>query len=283
MAAAPAAAADDEAADAPAGPTADGRWPAELFADADDRTVGLTRAELNAVAALRGRLAETPPAVADDAEATAFAGLIRDPEFYRGRSVRVFGEARGIVDLPGGRGVELWVFPPDADNQPIRVVANRADGLPRGARLAEGVPVRADGVFYKLYGYNAALKDGPGLNVAPLVVADAAERARTEAAVPQTPAELPWVVLGAIAAALTAGGLLVWRWRADDRAFERKTLDRLSAAADGEGETLEFAADDSAPEAFLAGMTAEAAAARPDPTDPASVDPPPADPAADPR
>ena len=248
----------------------DGRWPAALFASARDRTVGLTRAERAATAALLERLAKHPAKVAPDAEPPPFPGLMRDPDYYRGRPIRVFGEARGIVDLPNDRGVELWIFPPDSGGNPVRVVANRAKDLPRGERLKEGVPVEANAVFFKLQGYAAEKAGGSeGLHVAPLALADVVTRARIVAATPQTPPALPWVVLGVIGAALAAGGLLVWRWKAADQAFERKTLDRLSAAADGEGEPLNIAADDDDPQAFLAGLSGDAAATKP-------AEPPPA-------
>ena len=279
--------------DAP-GKNGDGRLPAALTSAARDRTVRLSRAERDAVDTILAGFRASPPAPAADAEAVSFPALMRDPDYYRGRPLRVFGEARGITDLPDDRGVELWVFPPDSGNNPIRVVANRADGLPRGGLLEEGVPVTVDGVFFKLQGYAARDKGGgEKLHVAPLVVADAAGRARIEAAVPQTPASLPWVVLGVIAAALAAGALLVWRWKRDDRAFERRTLNRLSAAADGEGEPMMLAgAEDADPGAFLAAMSdAGAVSARPDspsPTGGATAPggaPPSGDgePAADPR
>ena len=239
------------------GKNGDGRLPAALTAAAEDRTIGLTRAERDAVDVILAGFGASPPAPAADAETVSFPALMRDPDYYRGRPLRVFGEARGITDLPNDRGVELWVFPPDSGNSPVRVVANRADGLPRGGLLKEGVPVTVDGAFFKLQGYAARDKGGgEKLHVAPLVLADAAGRARLEAAVPQTPAALPWVVLGVIAAALAAGALLVWRWKRDDRDFERRTLSRLSAAADGEGEPLTLAsADDADPAAFLAGLS----------------------------
>ncbi|MFH5805031.1 hypothetical protein [Alienimonas sp. DA493] len=246
--------------------TADGRLPADLTAAAEDRRVGFTRAERTALAEILERFETTPPTLPADEVPVAFTGLMRDPDYYRGRPVRIAGEARGISDLGEDRGVELWVFLPDAGDNPVRVRANRAEGLPRGALLETPVPVTLDGALFKLQGYTARGENGEGrLHVAPLILADAAQPARIAPAVPQTPQSLPWVVLGVIAAALAAGALLVWRWKADDRDFERSTLSRLSAAADAEGERLNFAAEDQSPEAFLAGLSDGTPAAPPAP------------------
>ena len=250
------------APDAGAADEPDGRLPAGLTQSARDRTLGLNRAEREAVAAILARLAEDPPA--GDAAAGSFPALMRDPDFYRGKPVRLGGGAKGVRDLPPsatypGGAVEVWFYPPDAGENPVRVLANRADGLPRAALLDETVPVTVTGALFKLQGYAAR---GPGgeerTHVAPLLLADAVAPATIVAAVPQTPAALPWVVLGVIAAALLAGGLLVWRWRAGDRAYERRTLDRLSAASGAGGEPLNLpAADDADPGAFLAGLGAD--------------------------
>ncbi|NNJ26975.1 hypothetical protein LzC2_30720 [Planctomycetes bacterium LzC2] len=247
---------DEPADDGAAAETTDERLPESLTAGVKDRTVGLTRKERDAVAAIRERFSDDPPSLAPEADAVSFPALMRDPTYYRGRPVRVFGEARGITDLGEGRGVSLWVFAPDAGDNPVHVRANRAEGLPRGEMLREPVPVTVDGVFFKLEGYTAKGENGEGrLHVAPLIIADEVNRARIAAAVPQTPEELPWIVLGVIVAALAGGALLVWRWKAADRDYERTTLSRLSAAADAQGELLNFSADDATPETFLAGIS----------------------------
>ncbi len=234
---------------------ADGRLPSALTAVARDRTVGgMNRAERDAVAEILARLQRRPPTIAADTAAVSFNGMIGDADYYRGRPVRVFGRAARILDAPDGRGVDLWIYAPDAGPNPIHVRANRADDLPRGRLLKDGVPVTADGVFFKLEAYAAATKDGEGLHVSPLVLADTVRGVTIAPAVPQTPKSLPWVALGVIAAAAAGGAALVWRWKRADRAYEQTTLNRLSAAADAEGESLQFAADDAGPEAFLAGL-----------------------------
>ena len=238
----------------------DGRLPTEAVAAAEDRSVGLSRAERGAAAAILGSLEEEPLA-ADDAEPVAFPALMRDPAHYRGRPVTVAGLARGVRDLRGFSAdandaeaarvgtVEVWLFLPDGGDNPVRAVANRAAGLPRGDRLSPGVPVELDGYFFKLEGYAAE----SGLRVAPLILTDEVRRATPAAAVPQTPAALPWAVLGVCGAALAGGGLLVWRWKAGDRAYERSTLKRMTAATE---EDLALSGEPAAdPAAFLAGLS----------------------------
>ena len=244
-------------------PSGDG-LPTGLMTAAEDRKVGLSRAERGAAAAILGSL-EEEPLTADAAEPVAFPALMRDPSHYRGRPVKVAGLARGVRDLrgfpadPGDADgervgtVEVWLFLPDGGDNPVRAVANRAADLPRGDRLSPGVPVELDGYFFKLEGYAAE----SGLRVAPLILTDEVRRATPAAAVPQTPAALPWAVLGVCGAALAGGGLLVWRWKAGDRAYERSTLKRMTAATDGDlALTGEPAAD---PETFLAGLSGEEA------------------------
>ena len=109
--------------------------------------------------------------------------------------------------------------------------------------------MRVTGYFLKLEGYEAE----SGLRVAPLILADCVERLSATPAVPATPAALPWVVLAAVAAACVAGGLLVWRWRAGDRAYERRTLRRF--APDADASVTAPPADDTDAVAFLAGLS----------------------------
>ena len=233
----------------------DARLPAALTAAVEERTLGLTRAERAAQSAILERLAGfDPAALADLAEPVAFPALMAEPGFYRGKPVTLTGTARGVRDLPGREGqvgtADVWFFPPDAGNNPVRAVVNDAPGLPRGERLAEGVPVSVTGYFFKLQGYEAE----SGLRAAPLILANAAVRVTPAATVPGTPPALPWVVLGAIAVACGAGGWLVWRWRAGDAAFERSTLRRVTTAARESPDLPPTAADD--PAAFLAGLAA---------------------------
>ena len=233
------------------------RLPDVLTAAAEQRTVGLSRAERFAADVILARLRDLDAAdLRKAADPVAFPVLVDRPAAYRGRAVTLTGTARGVRDLPG-RGAageevgtaEVWFFPPDSANHPVRALANAAPGLPRGERLAEGVPVRATGYFFKLEGYEA--ESGP--RVAPLILADAVVRLEPYAAVPATPAALPWVVLAAVAGACGVGGLLVWRWRAGDRAFERSTLGRFRDAA---GEATAPSADAGEdPGAFLAGLS----------------------------
>ena len=242
----------------------DGQLPAAAVAAAEDRKVGLSRAERAAAAAVLSSLEEDPLS-ADDAEPVAFPALMRDPAHYRGRPVTVAGLAQGVRDLRGfpadpdeANGprvgtVEVWFYPPDAGDNPVRAVANRATGLPRGERLSPMVPVELDGYFFKLEGYAAE----SGLRVAPLILTDEVRRATPAAAVPQTPAALPWAVLGVCGAALAGGGLLVWRWKAGDRAYERSTLKRMTAAT---GDDLALSGEPAAdPETFLAGLSGDEA------------------------
>ena len=236
--------------------------PAALTAAVRERTIGLSRAERASADAVLARLAGADPAALSAvAEDVAFDVLMSEPGFYRGRAVTLSGLARGVRDLPGrdaGGGrvgtADVWFFPPGAGNHPVRALVNGAAGLPRGDRLAEAVPVRVTGYFFKLEGYEAE----SGLQVAPLLLADAAVPAPPAPGVPATPPALPWVILAVAGLACGAGGLLVWKWRAGDRAYERGTLRRLAAAGRDSPDLLP--ADAADPAAFLAGLSAADAA-----------------------
>ena len=250
------------AADSGGAADADGedlaRLPPVLTAAVEERKFGLSRAERFAADVILARLREIDAAELHAvADPVAFPVLVDQPGPYRGRAVTLAGVARGVRDLPGrgAAGEEVgtaavWFFPNGAGNNPARALVNAAPGLPRGERLAEGVPVRVTGYFFKLEGYEA--ESGP--RVAPLILADEAVRVTPASIVPATPPALPWVILAAVGAACAAGGLLVWRWRAGDRAYERTTLRRFTTAS---GKELELpAAEGDDPAAFLAGLTA---------------------------
>ena len=237
------------------------RLPDVLTAAAEQRTVGLSSAERFAADVILARLRDLDPAALRAAAAPAsFPVLMNEPGFFRGRAVTLTGTARGVRDLPGrgAAGAEVgtaavWFFPPDAGNNPVRALVNRADSLPRGERLTDGVPVTITGYFFKLEGYEAE----SGLRVAPLILADAAVPAASRSAVPPTPAALPWVILAVVAVACGGCWLLVRRWRAGDRAYERATLRRFAADSDDRIEAPAAAEPDAA--AFLANLGAEPA------------------------
>ena len=234
------------------------RLPSVLTAAVEERKLGLSRAERFDADVILARLREIDAAeLAAVADPVAFPVLVDQPAAYRGRAVTLSGVARGVRDLPG-RGAAggevgtaaVWFFPDGAGNNPARALVNAAPDLPRGDRLADGVPVRVTGYFFKLEGYEAE----SGLRVAPLILADEAVRVAPAVAVPATPPALPWVILAAVVAACAATGLLVRRWRAGDRAYERKTLGRFATASREDLKLPATEADD--PAAFLAGLSA---------------------------
>ena len=250
------------AADAGGGkePTGDdlSRLPGVLTAAVEERKIGLSRAERFAADVILTRLREIDAAaLRAAADPVAFPVLVDRPGYYRGRAVTMTGVVRAVRDLPG-RGAEgeevgtaaVWFFPDGAGINPVRALANAAPGLPRGERLPGDMWVQVTGYFFKLEGYEAE----SGLRVAPLILANEATGIRPALVAPATPAALPWVILSAVAAACAAGGLLVWRWRAGDRAYERTTLARYAAASREAPAPTAAEADD--PSAFLADLSA---------------------------
>ncbi|HEX6987099.1 MAG TPA: hypothetical protein VF170_17100, partial [Planctomycetaceae bacterium] len=208
-----------------------------LFTGVEDDTLGLRSSERNAYFAALSRLRSLDGTAVEAAAdpSAAFPAVMTEPDHYRGRPVAIDGLARRILDIPAGSNAEgfetlyeLWVFTPDSGNNPWRVVATELPpGLPRGESLEGGVPVRVAGVFFKRQGYETRRHE---LHVAPVLLAKTVRRVRPPAGPIAEFDPTPWV-LGAAAVVGLGLCLLFWRFRREDRAFERTTLSRFTAAS----------------------------------------------------
>jgi hypothetical protein len=202
-----------------------------------DFTLNLRASERGAYFAVLTRLRElenlTLEAAADPA--ATYAVVTVEPDLYRGRAITIEGVARRILDMPAGENDagfetlhELWVFTPESGNDPWRVVTTELPAeLPRGEFGGEGIPVRITGIFFKTQGYETQRGE---LNVAPLLLAKTAHRLRSPGVGFNEADLVPWVLGGAT---ILAAGLifLLWRFRREDRAFERTTLRRFTGAS----------------------------------------------------
>ncbi|MBA3315045.1 MAG: hypothetical protein M3552_12150 [Planctomycetota bacterium] len=208
----------------------------QVVAAVEDDTLALRRAEREAYFAVLERLRELDERTieaAADAGAT-FPAVMTEPAHYRGKAVVIEGTARRILEMPAGANpigiehlYELWVFTPDSGDNPWRIVTTELpDTLPRGV-LDEGVAVRIAGVFFKRQGYET---QAHALHVAPLLLAKTVHRIRpaTKAITEFDPA--PWLIGTAVVIGLVFTFLLR-RFRREDRAFERTTLNRYTKAS----------------------------------------------------
>ena len=228
-----------------------------LTAAFEDDRLKLSRAERDAVDLIFARLADADAAALDAAaEPVSFPVLMTEPGHHRGRLVRITGTMLGLWPAVGGERDgrparwEAWVIPPEAGNNPVRVLALSADDLPRGRDLNPGVPVRFAGYFLKRQGYANSVGD---LHVAPLLVAARLEPVPV-AAVPAPPAGLVWGLLGAVLAAFAGASVLVWRWKRGDAAFEDRTLRRVTDAS--RSAPVAPAAEGAEPDEFLRSLGA---------------------------
>lgn len=216
--------------------TAEPHWVSpETLAGVEDDTLSLRKSDQAAYDALLERLRtsdEQMLAAAFDASAT-FPAVMTEPGHFRGRVVSLNGIARRILEMPAsansqdGNGLyELWVFTPDSGENPWRVVAtDLPNDLPRGL-LEDGVPVRVNGVFFKRQGYETQRH---ALHVAPLLLAKTVHRVRPPGRAIAEFNPTPWLV-GAAAAVTALFVFMFLRFRREDRAFQRTTLARFTAA-----------------------------------------------------
>jgi hypothetical protein len=210
------------------------------LADVEDDTLSLRKADRVAYHAVLDRLRaadERDIESAADPSGT-FPAVMTEPAHFRGRVVSIRGTARRILEIPAtsansqeaGRLYELWVFTPDSGDNPWRVVATDIPkGLPRGL-LEDGVPVRIAGVFFKRQGYET---QAHALHVAPLLLAKTVHRVRPAGRRLAEFDPTPWLIGAGIAVAVVLA-LAFIRFRREDRAFEKTTLARFTAATPDE-------------------------------------------------
>ncbi len=211
--------------------------PAQMLADVEDDTLTLRKADRVAYHAVMDRLrsANEREIKASADPSGTFPAVMAEPDHFRGRVISIEGTARRVLEMPAigansegaGRLYELWVFTPDSGENPWRIVATDIpDDLPRGL-LEDGVTVRVSGVFFKRQGYET---QAHALHVAPLLLAKTVHRVQPAGRKVAEFDPTPWLV-GAGIIVIVMLTLAFIRFRKEDRAFERTTLARFTAAS----------------------------------------------------
>jgi hypothetical protein len=211
----------------------------QLLSAVEDDTLTLRSADREAYFAVLGKLSALDEReILDFGDSgTTFPAVMTAPNEYRGRVVVIEGTARRILEIPAGANsagfqhlYELWVFTPDSGDNPWRVITTELPaGLPRGV-LDPGVSLKIVGVFFKRQGYET---QGHALHVAPLLLAKTAHAIRPATKVITEFDPLPWLI-GIATAVAVFGAFLFYRFRREDQAFERTTLNRLAKADESE-------------------------------------------------
>ena len=138
-------------------------------------------------------------------EDIAHSVLMADPELFRGQVIRLQGHIRRLIKRPVPSDVhdmdgllEGWVFTPESDINPYRIVTLSVDDqIPMG-KSYEPVPVELVGMFVRREAYASQ----SGTSVAPLLIA---KKIRfREVAPPSTSDQLTPMLAGAICLAMSA-------------------------------------------------------------------------------
>ena len=127
----------------------------------------------------RGRLCEAASAGIEAAQEDSerfslFADLLKSPERWQGRPVRLTGHINKLTRVPAGENdagidafYEAWLVSADSQRYPsVVILADVPDGVPLGETLIDGVTVC--GYLFKLHAYPA--RDGKG-RLAPMIMA----------------------------------------------------------------------------------------------------------------
>ncbi len=141
-----------------------------------------------------------------------FASLHEHPEQYRGQLLEIEGTlwklsllAPGAPTRSSQEVYEAWLYTPDADNHPTRVLfTDLPPTLKPGERLNQ--PVQCAGYFIKRYGY----KTPRGTHVAPLFVARTLTPISAVRVAPPAPPGKSWRRrLGELLVVVAASALLI--------------------------------------------------------------------------
>ena len=243
---------------------------AEEYNTFEDNTVGMSRAEGVAFFKAIRELEKIRNATLDRIARNdvVHSVLMADAEMYRGQLVRLKGQIRRLTERPvpsdvtGMDGLlEGWVFTPDSDVQPYRVVTLLADEqIPRGEQF-DPVPVELVGVFIRREAY-ASQK---GTSVAPLLIA---KRIGYRVVAPPSESDrLTPMLAGAVCLAMSAilYAFMTTMWRQQRRRIEfRIATDREAGPGDIESESpgeflasLELKADSEGTEQWDGGVEAK--------------------------
>jgi len=182
---------------------------ADQFLTVEDFSVGVRSTESDSFFHVMSHASRVPINQLNSAadENVARESLLTAPDYYRGQVIQVEGVLRRLEKVSAelnGYGIEdyyiAWIITPTSDNIPYRVAALFADDeLPVSDLIAEKIPVKLSGYFYKIQGY-ASRSD---LQLTPLFIA----RRITKAPPTETPISLTetsnaarwlFVVFGAI-------------------------------------------------------------------------------------
>lgn len=182
---------------------------ADQFLTVEDFSVGVRSTESDSFFHVMSHASRVPINQLNSAadENVAREALLTAPDYYRGQVIQVEGVLRRLEKVSAelnGYGIEdyyiAWIITPTSDNIPYRVAALFADDeLPVSDLIAEKIPVKLSGYFYKIQGY-ASRSD---LQLTPLFIA----RRITKAPPTETPISLTetsnaarwlFVVFGAI-------------------------------------------------------------------------------------
>lgn len=232
---------------------------ADQFATFEDNTVGLSRAEGQALYSAIDKLKtiRTSTLARIAREDVVHSVLMADPEIYRGELIRLAGHVRRLTehatpsDVETADGLlEAWVFTPESDIQPYRIIALSADDvIPRGPSF-EPTPVEVIGMFVK----RGAYASQSGTSVAPLLIAK--KITHRVVAPPAAEDRLTPIFAAAVCVAMTAIlGAFLMTMRAQSRrriefrveANQRPAPTEIDALAPSEFlATLELESDESA-------------------------------------
>lgn len=137
-----------------------------------------------------------------------FADIVKNPESWQGKAVRIIGHANRIVkysvsdnDAQQDQVFESWVVTADSQQYPTVIVAHDVpEGTPIGEQ--EVVGVDATGILFQVFTYNA--RDGR-IRYGPLIIAD-----RWTLPVPPAASDREWLLVGlALAFAISISWQLV--------------------------------------------------------------------------
>lgn len=219
-----------------------------LLALVKDNSVGIRDSERDLYYFLLAKVRDTPVETLEKSsrDDVAFAVLMNESSKFIGKLITIKAELRRLQPYPAGRnqhGVkqlyEAWLKTDDAGDNPYRVVCSRIpDGIPIGMEVEPGTVVRITGYYFKRYGYPA---QEHRLHVAPLILAPDIHWIRSRDAGPRKPQDAGIVpfILGLAGIMGTGIAVMLWRFRASDREFERQHLKRLTAAPHGAIESLD--------------------------------------------
>jgi hypothetical protein len=194
-----------------------------------DNTIGIRRDETEAYYRLlnHARRASTTELEKSGATDVLYINLMDQPEQFRGEAVTIHGDLWRLYEFQAGPNefglktlYEGWVFTPDSDNHPYRIVFTN---LPRELEPGENLrkPVRVTGYFFKREGYASS----GGMHVAPTLLAQRIVPYRPPGAPPPTDAIVPYMI-GLVSAVGLAFLVTLVSFTISDRRAARVALQR---------------------------------------------------------